>query len=130
MFLTVTFRFPQNNKSNGKGKDGRGIGSHTDYGLLVIVAQDEVGGEIPVVSFGTCSLIIQGLFIRPPTADEKLENWKKSAAGFREDDDRWVYVPPVPGVFTVFPGLSILFPNAPELLFSILKCCILILQGI
>ncbi|CAI7641265.1 unnamed protein product [Penicillium glandicola] len=81
-------RFPQNNNTNGKGKDGRGIGSHTDYGLLVIAAQDEVGG----------------LFIRPPAADEKLENWKKSAAGFREDDERWVYVPPVPGVFTVFPG--------------------------
>ncbi|KAJ5510419.1 Oxoglutarate/iron-dependent dioxygenase [Penicillium expansum] len=81
-------RFPQNNNTNGKGKDGRGIGSHTDYGLLVIAAQDEVGG----------------LFIRPPAEDEKLENWKKSAAGFREDDERWVYVPPVPGVFTVFPG--------------------------
>ncbi|KAJ5173895.1 uncharacterized protein N7500_001826 [Penicillium coprophilum] len=83
-----TLRFPQNNNTNGRGKDGRGIGSHTDYGLLVIAAQDDVGG----------------LFIRPPAADEKLENWKKSAAGFREDDDRWVYVPPVPGVFTVFPG--------------------------
>ncbi|KAJ5593203.1 hypothetical protein N7537_010107 [Penicillium hordei] len=81
-------RFPQNTKTNGRGKEGRGIGSHTDYGLLVIAGQDEVGG----------------LFIRPPAADEKLENWKKSAAGFREDDERWVYVPPVPGVFTVFPG--------------------------
>ncbi|CAI7643902.1 unnamed protein product [Penicillium discolor] len=81
-------RFPQNNKTNGRGKEGRGIGSHTDYGLLVIAGQDEVGG----------------LFIRPPAADEKLENWKKSAAGFCEDDERWVYVPPVPGVFTVFPG--------------------------
>ncbi|EKV19239.1 2-oxoglutarate-dependent ethylene/succinate-forming enzyme [Penicillium digitatum PHI26] len=81
-------RFPQNNKTNGRGKKGRGIGSHTDYGLLVIAAQDEVGG----------------LFIRPPADDEKLENWKNSAAGFREDDERWVYVPPVPGVFTVFPG--------------------------
>ncbi|KAF7521891.1 hypothetical protein PCG10_007835 [Penicillium crustosum] len=81
-------RFPQINKTNGRGKEGRGIGSHTDYGLLVIAGQDEVGG----------------LFIRPPAADEKLENWKKSAAGFREDDERWVYVPPVPGVFTVFPG--------------------------
>lgn len=50
--LTVTFRFPQNNKTNGRGKKGRGIGSHTDYGLLVIAAQDEVGGEIPVVSLG------------------------------------------------------------------------------
>ncbi|KAJ6187220.1 hypothetical protein N7519_002128 [Penicillium mononematosum] len=80
-----TLRFPQHNKTNGKGKDGRGIGSHTDYGLLVIAGQDEVGG----------------LFIRPPYSDEKLENWKSSAAGFREHDDRWTYVPPVPGVFTV-----------------------------
>ncbi|KAJ5190049.1 Oxoglutarate/iron-dependent dioxygenase [Penicillium cf. griseofulvum] len=81
-------RFPQTSNTNGKGKDGRGIGSHTDYGLLVIAAQDDVGG----------------LFIRRPFADEKLENWKKSAAGFQENDDRWDYVPPVPGVFTVFPG--------------------------
>jgi isopenicillin N synthase-like dioxygenase len=33
------------NRTNGKGKDGRGIGSHTDYGLLVIAAQDDVGGQ-------------------------------------------------------------------------------------
>jgi isopenicillin N synthase-like dioxygenase len=32
------------NRVNGKGKEGRGIGSHTDYGLLVIAAQDDVGG--------------------------------------------------------------------------------------
>ncbi|KAI6363305.1 hypothetical protein MCOR31_007895 [Pyricularia oryzae] len=81
-------RFPQNNKTNGKGKEGRGIGSHTDYGLLVIAAQDSVGG----------------LFIRPPYADEQFANWEKSSAGMKEDDDRWVYVPPVPNVFTVFPG--------------------------
>ncbi|OXV10832.1 hypothetical protein Egran_01407, partial [Elaphomyces granulatus] len=81
-------RFPATNNTNGKGKDGRGIGSHTDYGLLVIASQDEVGG----------------LFIRPPYEDEKFENWKSSTAGFREHDDRWVYVPPVPDVFTVFTG--------------------------
>jgi isopenicillin N synthase-like dioxygenase len=38
-------RFPARNATNGKGREGRGIGSHTDYGLLVIAAQDEVGGE-------------------------------------------------------------------------------------
>ena len=38
-------RFPAANNTNGKGKEGRGIGSHTDYGLLVIAAQDDVGGE-------------------------------------------------------------------------------------
>ena len=32
------------NNTNGKGKKGRGIGSHTDYGLLVMAAQDHVGG--------------------------------------------------------------------------------------
>jgi hypothetical protein len=46
------FRFPQTTKTNGKGKDGRGIGSHTDYGLLVIAAQDDVGGEVPIESSG------------------------------------------------------------------------------
>ncbi len=40
----MVFRFPARNATNGKGKEGRGIGSHTDYGLLVISAQDDVGG--------------------------------------------------------------------------------------
>lgn len=81
-------RFPQVNRTNGKGKAGRGIGSHTDYGLLVIAAQDEVGG----------------LFIRPPIDGETIHNWEKSAAGFKENDENWTYVPPVEKVFTVFPG--------------------------
>ncbi|KAL8408122.1 hypothetical protein RB594_006793 [Gaeumannomyces avenae] len=81
-------RFPPTNKTNGKGKDGRGIGSHTDYGLLVIAAQDHVGD----------------LFIRPPYEGETYANWNESAAGMKEDDEGWVYVPPVPGVFTVFTG--------------------------
>ncbi|KAJ4071235.1 hypothetical protein QWA68_012984 [Fusarium oxysporum] len=74
-------RFPAINKTNGKGKEGRGIGSHTDYGLLVIAAADDVGGN-----------------------DENFANWESSAAGFREDDERWVFVPPAENVFTVFPG--------------------------
>ena len=37
--------FPAAHNTNGKGKDGRGIGSHTDYGLLVIAAADDVGGN-------------------------------------------------------------------------------------
>ncbi|KAK3294612.1 uncharacterized protein B0H64DRAFT_443676 [Chaetomium fimeti] len=81
-------RFPARTATNGKGKKGRGIGSHTDYGLLVIAAQDEVGG----------------LFIRRPSQDEKFANWEKSAAGLNEDDDSWVYVPPVEGVHTVILG--------------------------
>ncbi len=87
--LTI-HRFPAVNNTNGKGKRGRGIGSHTDYGLLVIAAQDDVGG----------------LFIRSPAADEKFANWETSAAGLNDNDENWVYVPPVPGVFTVFPGKS------------------------
>lgn len=83
-----TSRFPPTNKTNGKGKAGRGIGSHTDYGLLVIAAQDDVGG----------------LFIRPPYQGENYANWEKSAAGMKEDDEGWVYVPPVADTFTVFPG--------------------------
>jgi len=43
----MILRFPQVDKTNGKGKRGRGIGSHTDYGLLVIAAQDEV--SIPIL---------------------------------------------------------------------------------
>ncbi|KAL6880817.1 Clavaminate synthase-like protein [Trichoderma novae-zelandiae] len=81
-------RFPQNNRTNGKGKKGRGIGSHTDYGLLVIAAQDSVGG----------------LFVRPPRENEQFSNWERSSAGLRENEAGWVYVPPVAGTFTVFPG--------------------------
>ncbi|KAJ6442552.1 2OG-Fe(II) oxygenase [Purpureocillium lavendulum] len=83
-------RFPPRHKTNGKGKAGRGIGSHTDYGLLVMAAQDDVGG----------------LFVRPPQGDS-FANWQQSAAGIKEDDAGWVYVPPTPGVFTVFPGLTV-----------------------
>uniref|UniRef100_A0A8H7NME1 Fe2OG dioxygenase domain-containing protein n=1 Tax=Bionectria ochroleuca TaxID=29856 RepID=A0A8H7NME1_BIOOC len=81
-------RFPPCNRTNGRGKEGRGIGSHTDYGLLIIAAQDDVGG----------------LFIRPPSQGERYANWEKSSAGLLEDESGWVFVPPVPGVFTVFPG--------------------------
>ncbi|RDI78664.1 hypothetical protein Vi05172_g11290 [Venturia inaequalis] len=81
-------RFPATTNTNGKGKAGRGIGSHTDYGLLVIAAQDEVGG----------------LFIRQPSQEEQYANWEVSAAGAFEEDDNWVYVPPQPNVFTVFTG--------------------------
>jgi 2-oxoglutarate dioxygenase / 2-oxoglutarate/L-arginine monooxygenase/decarboxylase len=69
----------------------RGIGAHTDYGLLVIAAQDDVGG----------------LYVRPPVAGEKRSrNWLpgESSAGMFENEDPWNFVKPVPGVFTVFPG--------------------------
>ncbi|KAF4505756.1 hypothetical protein G6O67_007672 [Ophiocordyceps sinensis] len=81
-------RFPPRHNTNGKGKDGRGIGSHTDYGLLVIAAQDEVGG----------------LFVYPPHRGEQFSNWRQSAAGAKENEPGWVYVPPTPGTLTVFPG--------------------------
>lgn len=57
--------------------------------MLVIASQDEVGG----------------LFIRPPRDDEKTQNWKTSAAGIKENEAGWVFVPPVDNVFTVFPGM-------------------------
>ncbi|NEA66180.1 isopenicillin N synthase family oxygenase [Streptomyces sp. SID12488] len=68
-----------------------GIGSHTDYGLLVIEVQDEVGG----------------LYIRPPVPGEtRGRNWLpgESMAGRHENEDPWTFVPPTPSVFTVFPG--------------------------
>ncbi|WP_405776365.1 2-oxoglutarate and iron-dependent oxygenase domain-containing protein [Streptomyces sp. NBC_01538] len=69
----------------------RGIGSHTDYGLLVIAAQDDVGG----------------LYIRPPVPGEtRGRNWlpEESMAGRYENEDPWTFVTPAPSVFTVFPG--------------------------
>jgi len=81
-------RFPKTGDENGKGRKGRGIGSHTDYGLLVIAAQNDVGG----------------LFVRRPADNEQYQNWIKSTAGLTEDDEKWVHVPPHDGVFTVLPG--------------------------
>ncbi|GAA6617793.1 2-oxoglutarate and iron-dependent oxygenase domain-containing protein [Scytonema sp. NUACC26] len=72
-------------------KSRRGIGAHTDYGLLVIAAQDDVGG----------------LYIRPPVEGEKRNrNWlqTESSAGMYENEDPWTFVKPVPKVLTVFPG--------------------------
>jgi isopenicillin N synthase-like dioxygenase len=69
----------------------RGIGAHTDYGLLVITAQNDVGG----------------LYIRPPVEGEKrMRNWlpSESSAGMYETQDLWMLVQPVPHVLTVFPG--------------------------
>ncbi|WP_329410176.1 hypothetical protein OG563_46700 [Nocardia vinacea] len=80
-------RFPAETPDN----EGRGISAHTDYGLLVIAGQDDVGG----------------LHIRPPVAGEKRpRNWleDESAAGMFENEEPWTFVTPVPKVFTVFPG--------------------------
>jgi 2-oxoglutarate dioxygenase / 2-oxoglutarate/L-arginine monooxygenase/decarboxylase len=69
----------------------RGIGAHTDYGLLVIAAQDDVGG----------------LFVRPPVEGEhRNRNWleSESSAGMYENEAPWTYVTPQPSVYTVFPG--------------------------
>jgi isopenicillin N synthase-like dioxygenase len=73
------------------GESARGIGAHTDYGLLVLAAQDDVGG----------------LYIRPPVSGERRNrNWlaDESAAGMYQNTPPWTFVPPVPDVLTVFPG--------------------------
>ncbi|UPL03496.1 hypothetical protein LCI18_014430 [Fusarium solani-melongenae] len=88
-------RFPATHATNGKGKDGRGIGSHTDYGLLVLAAADDVA-----------------LFVRPPQQSDEFANWNKSAAGFKEDDDGWMFVPPAKNVFTVFPDMMQYLTNS------------------
>jgi 2-oxoglutarate dioxygenase / 2-oxoglutarate/L-arginine monooxygenase/decarboxylase len=79
-------RFPPRSE-----RTSRGIGSHTDYGMLVIAAQDDVGG----------------LYVRPPVDGEvRKRNWleTESSAGMYEDEEPWNYVTPVPSVVTVFPG--------------------------
>lgn len=75
----------------GNTKIPRGIRSHTDYGLLVLAYQDEVGG----------------LFIRPPVEGEvRLNNWLDghSMAAMYDNETPWTFVEPVPKVLTVFPG--------------------------
>jgi isopenicillin N synthase-like dioxygenase len=81
----------------------RGIGAHTDYGLLVIAAQDDVGG----------------LSIRPPVPGEaRNRNWlpEESTAGMYQDEEPWHFVEPEPGVFTVFPGDILQFLTGGRLL--------------
>lgn len=80
-------RFP----AAGSTKFERGIGAHTDYGLLVLAAQDEVGG----------------LWIRKPVQGElRLHNWLDghSMAGMFENEEPWTFVQPVANVLTCFPG--------------------------
>jgi isopenicillin N synthase-like dioxygenase len=87
-------RFPAANvvDSEKAGKKiTRGIGSHTDYGLLVIASQDDIGG----------------LYIRPPVDGEiRLNNWQNgnSMAGKFENEDPWTFVEPVSNALTIFPG--------------------------
>ncbi|QSJ15057.1 isopenicillin N synthase family oxygenase [Nostoc sp. UHCC 0702] len=72
-------------------KQTRGIGAHTDYGLLVIAIQDHVGG----------------LYIRPPVEGEsRNRNWlpNESSAGMFENEEPWIFVKPRKSVLTVFPG--------------------------
>jgi isopenicillin N synthase-like dioxygenase len=84
-------------------KSARGIGAHTDYGLLVIAAQDDVGG----------------LYIRPPVDGEvRKRNWlpDESSAGMYENEEPWTFVAPVPRVWTVFPGDILQFMTGGRLL--------------
>ncbi len=84
-------------------RTSRGIGAHTDYGLLVIAAQDDIGG----------------LFIRPPVAGERRNrNWleSESSAGMYENEEPWTYVAPQPSVLTVFPGDILQFLTVGRLL--------------
>lgn len=78
-----------------KKHTSRGIGAHTDYGLLVIAAQ--LGAD--------------GLDIRPPLTpngdkEKRKKNWipRQSMAGEYKDDSHWIRVPLHDNVLTVFPG--------------------------
>lgn len=46
----------------------------------------------------------KALLVRPPQKGDDFANWKTSAAGFKEDAEGWLFVPPAENVFTVFPG--------------------------
>jgi len=81
----------------------RGIGAHTDYGLLVLAAQDDVGG----------------LYVRPPIdGEQRNRNWleNESMAGMYENEEPWTFVRPVPNVLTVFPGDILQFLTGGALL--------------
>jgi isopenicillin N synthase-like dioxygenase len=84
-------RFPAGPHLPSRPDPSHGIGSHTDYGLLIIAVQDEVGG----------------LSVRPPVPGERRpRNWleSESTAGLYERDEPWVGIPPGPHVLSVYPG--------------------------
>jgi len=93
-------RFPAETIANA----GYGSSANTDYGLLTIVTAS-VGGL--------------GLWIRPPAKGERRNrNWSRqeNATGADENDADWMYVAPVPGVMTVFPGDTMQFMTGDTLL--------------
>lgn len=47
----------------------------------------------------------KALLVRPPQKGDDFANWEASAAGFKEDAEGWMFVPPAKNVFTVFPGM-------------------------
>lgn len=47
----------------------------------------------------------KALLVRPPQKGDDFANWEASAAGFKEDAEGWLFVPPAKNVFTVFPGM-------------------------
>nr|VFK55271.1 MAG: Isopenicillin N synthase [Candidatus Kentron sp. TUN] len=86
----------------------RGIGSHTDYGLLVIINQNGV----------------DGLYIRPPIEGEsRNRNWlsTESTAGLYENEEPWIPVKPVSGVFIVLPGDIMQFITSSYLISTLHK---------
>jgi isopenicillin N synthase-like dioxygenase len=81
----------------------RGMGAHTDYGMLVIVVQDAVGG----------------MFVRPPVAGEaRARNWLpgESSAGRHENEEPWREVAPAANTVTVYPGDILQFLTGSALL--------------
>lgn len=88
-----------------KSSTTRGIGAHTDYGMLVFATQNHVGG----------------LWTRPPLQEERVENWKESSAGHYEDHDKWKFIVPEPNVLTCFPGDISQFITKNQLLATPLK---------
>ncbi|WP_080427502.1 2OG-Fe(II) oxygenase family protein [Burkholderia ubonensis] len=85
-------RFPQ-----ATSEEDRGLGAHTDYGMLVIAVQRDAGGldvdiRLPVNQNGE--------------REKRNKNWLsgQSTAGENESDPNWWRISLVPGVFVVFPG--------------------------
>ena len=82
----------------------RGIGAHTDYGLLVIAAQDDVGG----------------LYVRPPVEGEQRQRatgcQTRARPACTRTRSRGPSSQPVPSVLTVFPGDILQFITGGALL--------------
>ena len=80
---TRVLRFPALQDVKKTGRDARGIGAHTDYGLLVFALAETIGGDFVKLSAGS--------EIRGSGQNDETEK-------------DWRFIEPKEDIMTCFPG--------------------------